>query len=147
MKIVRATPEMADQLVELSKTLGYKVEAEEVKQRLIKINKRDDHVFWVAVEDDQVMGFTHGYVRLLVEVPEAIEIGGMGVGDGYQGKGVGKQLIEAVEMWAKEKQIPRIVLSSNVLRQGAHGFYEHLGYKKIKQQFVFEKRLADGDVA
>jgi GNAT superfamily N-acetyltransferase len=147
MQIIRATIGMADNLVSLSKTLGYEVDLAGVKKRLNDINSRKDQAFFVAVDEGKAVGFTHGYLRLLVEVPEAIEIGGLAVVDGYQGKGVGKKLIEAVETWAREKKILWIVLSSNILRQGAHGFYEHLGYKKVKQQYVFEKHLKLGDVA
>jgi GNAT superfamily N-acetyltransferase len=142
IKVIRATSDMAKQLVALAKIMGYDVDTKGICQRLTAISNNSDHVFYVAVDDDKVVGFVHAYVRLLMEVPEAIEVGGLAVADDYQGKGVGKLLIQAVEKWAREKNILWIALYSNILRVGAHGFYEHLDYQKIKQQFVFEKRLA-----
>ena len=141
MKIVRATEANAAQLVKLCKTLGYEVNEEEVRQRVKEISQRSDHSLWVAMDQENAVGYTHGYVRLIVEVPVAIEIAGMVVAEDYQGKGVGRLLVRAIEAWAREKKISRIVLSSNVVRQKAHGFYEHLGYKRGKQQYRFDKWL------
>jgi len=147
MKINRATEANAAQLVELSKTLGYKVEIEGVSLRLKDILSRSDHVFFVAMDGDRVVGFIHGYIWLMVEVPAAVEFGGLAVAEDYQNKGVGKRLIQAIEVWAREKKISWLVLSSNIIREDAHGFYEHMGYKKYKQSYWFEKRLNIGDVA
>jgi GNAT superfamily N-acetyltransferase len=141
MEIVMATLSDVAGLVEVIKVMGYEVDEVGVRERMGKISKREDHCLLVAKERDEVIGFCHGYVRLLVEVGEAVEIGGLALKEDYQGKGVAKQLIEAMEAWVTKVGQDWIVLSSNIMRVKAHGFYEHLGYKKVKQQFAFEKRL------
>lgn len=50
-------------------------------------------------------------------------------------------MIEAIEAWVVSIGQNKIVLSSNITRLDAHGFYEHMGYRKTKQQFAFEKKL------
>ncbi|MBP9781154.1 GNAT family N-acetyltransferase [Candidatus Woesebacteria bacterium] len=125
----------------ISSSLDYTVSIEVVSQRIEKILQRDDHLLLVAKIDDQVVGFCHGYLRLLTEVVEAIEIGGLAVTEEHRGKGVAKQLVTAIEDWAKTMGCSQVVLASNIIRTNAHAFYEHLGYKKIKQQFAFEKNL------
>ena len=125
----------------ISYSLDYTVSIEVVSQRIEKILQRDDHLLLVAKIDDQVVGFCHGYLRLLTEVVEAIEIGGLAVTEEHRGKGVAKQLVTAIEDWAKTMGCSQVVLASNIIRTNAHAFYEHLGYKKIKQQFAFEKNL------
>ena len=62
------------------------------------------------------------------------EINGLVIDEKYRGKGVGKLLIEKVKQWAKEKGNDTLSLHCNVKRTGAHLFYEHLGFKEIKQQ-------------
>lgn len=139
--ITTATVEMVTDLVQLSQTLGYQTSASKVQDRVQRIIDRPDHCLLVATVDGEVAGFCHAYIRLLVEVDTAVEIGGLVVKEKYQGQGIGKQLVTGVEAWARQKKLSRIVLSSNILREKAHQFYEHLGYRKIKQQFAFEKVL------
>jgi GNAT superfamily N-acetyltransferase len=127
----------------VAEVMGYEVDEAGVRERVKKILERQDHCLLVAKEGDEVIGFCHGYVRLLVEVGEAVEIGGLAVKEEHQGKGVAKQLIVAMEAWVREIGQDWVVLSSNVMRVKAHGFYEHMGYEKSRQQFAFEKRLAE----
>lgn len=125
----------------IESSLGYAVSDTELTKRIEKILQRTDHLLLVAKIDDQVVGFCHGYLRLLTEVVEAIEIGGLAVAEAHRGKGVAKQLVTSIEDWAKSLGYTQVVLASNIIRTEAHAFYEHLGYKKIKQQFAFEKNL------
>ncbi len=141
VEIVRATSQDSSQLVGLSKVLGYDTDEASLIHRINKITGLNNHCLLVAKEDKKVIGFCHGYVRTLVEVAEAVEIGGLVVDDAWQGQGIAKKLVQGIEKWAVENGFNRVVLSSNIIRTNAHGFYEHLGYKKIKQQFAFEKKL------
>jgi GNAT superfamily N-acetyltransferase len=141
MKIVKVTLDDVAGLAMVAEVMGYEVDEAGVRERVKKILERQDHCLLVAKEGDEVIGFCHGYVRLLVEVGEAVEIGGLAVKEEHQGKGVAKQLIVAMEAWVSEIGQDWVVLSSNVMRVKVHGFYEHMGYEKSRQQFAFEKRL------
>ena len=136
-----ATRESVEQLIALTTLLGYAVTPDQMMERLTKINARKDHHFLVAKKENEILGFCHGYVRLLTEVDTAVEIGGLAVSESSRGKGVGRALVEGIELWAKSIGIPFLVLSSNIIRTEAHKFYEHLGYTKSRQQFAYEKRL------
>lgn len=141
VEIVHATSQDASQLVGLSKILGYDTDEASLTNRINKITSLNNHCLLVAKDGDEVIGFCHGYVRTLVEVEEVVEIGGLVVKDAWQGKGIAKQLVRGIEKWTLEKGLNSVVLSSNIIRTTAHGFYEHLGYKKIKQQFNFKKNI------
>jgi len=52
-----------------------------------------------------------------------------------QGQGVGKALIQQVEVVARELEIPRIELGSWDFNTSAHGFFERIGYKKRYFEF------------
>ncbi len=142
IKIFQATLAQANEISALCATMGYEATPREVRDRLEKILSHDDHRFFVANNDGQIVGFCHGYLRILAEVPEAIEIGGLAVSDSAQGKGVGRSLVAAVEEWAREMGIKTVVLSSNIKRTEAHDFYKHVGYTTQKQQYAFHKDIS-----
>ena len=48
----------------------------------------------------------------------------------YQNKGIGKQLIQKVEKYAKTNNMAAITLNSGISRKTAHIFYEKQGYSK-----------------
>lgn len=142
MTVSKATINDSTSLAEIiGSALGYAVSVTELTKRIEEILQRSDHLLLVAIEDSAVVGFCHGYLRLLTEVAKAIEIGGLAVAEEHRGKGVAKQLVLGIEAWASSLGCNQVVLSSNVIRTNAHAFYEHLGYTKIKQQFAFEKLL------
>ncbi len=141
MEIVKASLQDSQGLVSLSKVLGYEVDEAGVSKRLEKIISREDHCLLVAKEDEKLIGFCHGYVRTLVEVDEAVEIGGLAVVEEYRGQKIGRKLTEGIEDWARDNGFSQVVLSSNVIRENAHQFYQHLDYKIIKKQFALEKLL------
>lgn len=141
VQIIPATLEMSADIAKLCASMGYEATSEEVQSRLEKILERDDHHFLVAKVGNSIAGFCHGYIRLLVEVETAVEIGGLAVHEDFQGQGVGKKLVLGIEEWTKSIGLSFVVLASNIKREAAHEFYEHLGYPKVRQQFAFEKHL------
>jgi ribosomal protein S18 acetylase RimI-like enzyme len=79
---------------------------------------KNEEIF-VALSGSKVTGtisLSEGRIRNLFIKPE------------FRGKGIGKKLMSFVENSAKEKNIERVFLSSNI---SVAGFYEKLGYKSI----------------
>lgn len=126
MIIKQAIKSDAVMLVELAKAMGYETEETGVLARVSEITNRPDHCLLVAKEGENIVGFCHGYIRLLVEVDKAVEIGGLAVIPEWQGKGVARKLVEGIEEWAKKISLKWIVLSSNVKRTQAHGFFMNI---------------------
>ncbi|MFN3851414.1 MAG: GNAT family N-acetyltransferase [Spirosomataceae bacterium] len=56
----------------------------------------------------------------------------------YQGKGIGKKMMEFAMQIAKEKGCYKLTLSSNLRREAAHAFYESLGFTKHGYSFLIE---------
>ena len=72
--------------------------------------------------------------------PQA-EIGGLVVDEDHRCCGVGRLLMQQAEQWAREKGCSEVYLRSNVVREGAHAFYEGIGYSSAKTSMAFRKAL------
>jgi GNAT superfamily N-acetyltransferase len=69
------------------------------------------------------------------------EVAGLVVDKDCRGQGVGKELMKAVEGWAKEKDCVIVSLRSNIIRKEAHTFYKNIGYEIVKEQYTFRKKI------
>jgi GNAT superfamily N-acetyltransferase len=142
LKIRKATAADAPAIARLSGQLGYPVEPAAIAERLGRVLPRDEHVVFVA-ETAQVVGWTHAAEQEILEVGTLCEIWGLVVADGQRGKGVGRQLIEAVEDWARHRGLTEVSVRSNVIRPESHPFYERIGFARYKTQHAYRKRLRD----
>ena len=143
--IVRAATETdAGWISVLCGQLGYPSSAEEARGRLRIIFELPAHAAYVAQEEESgnVVGWVHVFIpRLLVSDSQA-EIGGLVVDEDLRGHGVGRMLMRRAEEWGLAHRCRSIRLRSNVVREGAHGFYERLGYSRLKTQTMFRESLA-----
>lgn len=76
-------------------------------------------------------------------MPVFAEVGGLVVDADHRGAGAGRMLLEAAEDWAVAEGCALILIQSNVVRKNAQDFYQKSGYKILKTQNVFQKRLGD----
>ena len=133
----------ADALVALLPDLGYAATAAQLVRRLGALRDWPDQEAFVAEVDGRLVGLCHVQgVRLLVSDGYA-EIQALVVSAACQGQGIGRQLLEHGCAWAAGRGYTRVRLRSNVIREGAHAFYEHLGFEKSKASFAFERRLTE----
>ncbi|MBW2981995.1 GNAT family N-acetyltransferase [Candidatus Woesearchaeota archaeon] len=104
------------------------------------IEKSKEIDLFVGVEDDKILGISglkENQVRKFYVNPR------------YQGKGVGRKLMDNLEKIAKKRKIKKLISHSTLY---AEGFYKKLGFKRIKRittnknnikfdEIVMEKRL------
>jgi len=132
----------APQLAPLAKQLGYDSTPEEVAARLPGIFADSEHIIFVA---EQKSGALAGYVDAFLFRTAAsdvrAEIAGMVVDEASRSRKIGRMLMARAEDWAREKGCSECGLRSNVIREGAHRFYENLGYRVNKTQKSFRKKL------
>jgi GNAT superfamily N-acetyltransferase len=111
-------------------------------ERLQCILNRPEHGAFVAEQEGSVVGWIHVYVAHIIEAPNSyVEIGGLVVDESQRGTGIGRALIEAAEDWTRRSGFDDIRLRSASKRVEAHKFYESLGYRIVKTQMRFEKKL------
>lgn len=96
---------------------------------------------YVAETNGCVVGLVTTVVTKSIEFPKNgyTKVNGLAVLPEYQGRGIGRRLLETIEARAAERGAGHIVLASGMQRTEAHKFYECVGYKKTS--FWFRKNL------
>lgn len=140
---VRSAKQIDESVIaDLAEQLGYPCSRHEIRERMAQILEDEEQAVLVAESaDTKVVGWVHLFIAQRLIVEPFVEIGGLIVAEGQRGSGVGKSLLEAAEAWAQDRGASGIRVRSNVIREGARRFYEHLGYRRVKQQNVFYKRF------
>ena len=131
-------PGDAAEVSALSRQLGYPLTVEQMLQNINAILATGDHDAYVAVHDKKLIGWIGVYYSVQLESPPYCEINGLVIDEHFRGKGIGKMLIERIRQWTKERGTNRLRLHCNVIRKETHLFYQHLGFKEMKEQKVFE---------
>ncbi len=130
-------------MAELSGTLGYPATSVVVAERLERLLSSPDEAVLVAeLPSGHVVGWIHGSAQELLESGRRCEILGLVVDTDHRAKGVGRQLVFAVEQWAMGRGLEQVAVRSNVLRADSHPFYESLGYTRAKTQHAYRKQLS-----
>lgn len=111
--------------------LGYPAEAADVVGRIQRIGTFEGAVAFVAVVDDAVVGVVTGHMfAALHSTPPAAWITALSIHNEHQRSGAGRALVERVEQWARERGAATIAVTSALHRDGAHAFYERLGWER-----------------
>lgn len=142
--IRRAKVTDADAIAELSRiSLGYDCSNEEVKSKLTKLCNQKNRTILVYVDQgsEKVVGFVQAELYQAVYFEDGLNILGLAVLPAYQGRGIGRQLMAAVESLAKNNQLSFIRLNAADYRHEAHAFYEAIGYRSNKLQKRFIKEI------
>ena len=135
---------MADaaRIAELSGILGYPNSPAAITERLKRLLPRTGDLVLVADQLPPVMGWVHAAEQELLDSGRRCEILGLVVAPEVRGRGVGRQLVAAVEEWAVQLGLRQLAVRSNIVRTESHPFYERLGFVKIKTQHAYRKQLA-----
>jgi len=128
-------------LVALLGELGYPTTEDEMLMRMVRFG--DGHQTLIAeTADGSVAGFIGLVVVPVYEYSAPVGyILALSVGSDFQGQGIGKALVVAAEDWFRQRGAHDVRVNSGLQREGAHRFYESLGYEKTG--FRFRKPLGE----
>ena len=127
-------------IAELATELGYPNKIEAIRSRICPIGETD--LLLVATDGSgSPVGFIQAHRVCIIEVGFRVEILGLVVSSTARRKGIARALIAEVEVWANRMSAEVVSVRSNTKRTEAHIFYPALGYKHIKTQAVYEKRI------
>lgn len=124
--------------------LGYDVDLDIVKKQIEKLTNDNKHNVIIGFENEQtrkIVGFVHAELYESLYMDTGLNILGLAVDSNFQGQGIGKKLMSAIEDYALKNNISFIRLNSNVRRTEAHKFYESIGYVCDKTQKRLIKKL------
>ena len=136
--IREANEDDAPELVTLCCQLGYPITINDLQKNLCAILQNDLETIFVAVYKEKVIGWIGVFKSVHLTTGPLCEISGLVIDENFHGKGAGKQLIDEVKKWSKNHGENILRVRSNTIRQEAHSFYFHLGFKEVKDQKVFE---------
>lgn len=130
----------AEAISNLNRTaMGYDYPAAETERKLqIVLSSGKDKIF-VAAAGERVVGYIHANDYDVLYFPTMKNIMGIAVDSAYRRCGIGKALLSAVEVWAKETGAKGIRLVSGAGRKEAHDFYRNCGFDGGKEQRNFKK--------
>jgi len=93
IQIRAATMKEAPQITELSIQLGYPLTVQDTITNIAAIDKSNYDMAYVAVMNNQVVGWIHVFYTMRLETGPFCEIGGLVVAASARGKGIGSQLV------------------------------------------------------
>lgn len=144
-RIRPATAADAAELARLAVELGYPTTPAQAAARLARMTGVNPGAVVLVAESQggaSLLGWVHVEPRVHLESEPFVEIGGLVVGARAHRSGIGRALMEAAESHARAAGFAVVRLRSNVVREGAHRFYDSIGYTRSKQQIAFVKELA-----
>lgn len=121
--------------------LGYEIAPEEIARRLSAVTDAPGHCLEVAERDGRVVGFIHFYARAALEKPPEVIVQALVVDAGLRGGGIGQRLMGRAEDWAADNGYPSVALGTQTKRDGAHAFYERLGYHVAATSHLMRKEI------
>lgn len=140
-KIRRCMVSDAKHIYELCRiSLGYDFTEQQVESNVRKLIGSAENLLMVAVdEDDECVGFIHACNHDPVYAPPMKDIMALAIYDEYRHIGIGKQLVAAVESWARETGASGLRVNSGIEQKSAVVFYKSCGFDYIKTLYNLRK--------
>lgn len=131
----------------ITRSLGYHCTLDMVSGRIAALTGESHCISLVWADDGsgEVGGFLHALRYDTLHNEGGWDVVSLAVIPELQGRGVGRQLLAALEEMVVAQGGSFVRLNSRVERTEAHGFYEHLGYTCDKLQKRFIKQVGEMD--
>ena len=142
IRIREATVQDAEAIAQLNtQGMGYDYPIANTAVNLTRILESPCDKVFVAVYDEETVGYIHVNDYRLLYAPAMINVMGIAVSDSCRRRGIGRQLLAAAEAWAQERGATAIRLVSGANRTEAHSFYRNCGFDGGREQVNFKKAL------
>jgi len=130
MDIVIKQPESPEELERYYDLRWRMLRAPWGEPRGSEIDEIEDRCFHIMVTNDETV---LGVGRLQYNAADEAQIRYMAVEKGYEGNGIGRMIVNALEQEAINKNVSTVMLDA---REPAVGFYQKLGYSIEKKSYV-----------
>ncbi len=119
---------------------GQVLSVERARRVVTKIKSYPDYRIYVVMADGKIIGT---FALLIMD-----NLAHMGAKSGIvedvvvhpsrQGRGIGKQMMQFAMDRCRDKGCYKLALSSNIVREEAHRFYDSLGFKRHGYSFIVD---------
>jgi GNAT superfamily N-acetyltransferase len=141
MEIRHALIDDAAEMARLAGELAYPMSTAEMARRLGVLLPNDRHYIAVAATGKDLRGWVHVEHRFSLEGGDRAELMGLVVDSSARRRGLGRDLVDVAENWARARGLSAVTVRSSAARELSHPFYEALGYSREKTQHVYRRVL------
>src|SRR4051794_15859726 len=136
VRVREAVDKDADAMARLCIQLGYPAESSVMPARLARLVADPNARALVATQGEDVVGLVTVHLRHTMnhEAPIA-QITLLIVDETVRSRGAGRALVGAAEEWARSRGTRRITVTTALNRDGAHAFYEKVGYAHTGRRY------------
>jgi RimJ/RimL family protein N-acetyltransferase len=107
----------------------FTVTAEQQARRIEEMARAEAGVVFVSEADDEVIGAVFGNRGVARRTRHSLYVV-IGVREAWVGRGVGRALLEALEAWARSRELHRLELTVDVNNRRAIALYEKCGFER-----------------
>lgn len=100
-----------------------------------------DHVVYVAVDGDQVVGVVHAAERAHFTGQMDAYVGELVTAPGMERRGIARALMATAEAWGTARGLTYLTLETGSANRGARALYAALGY--LEEDVRLTKRIGD----
>lgn len=110
-----------------------KMDREQTREFLRNLLAMGQNTILVAWHDEKAVGFVEFHIQMVPERNgmlgrQFVHVNSLAVDTAYRRRGIGRQLMEATEAWARRRRISEVVLNVYEFNVAALEFYAELGY-------------------
>lgn len=127
----------APRLAGLLAQLGYPAEPRDLPRRLARLADRGSAEAFVAEQDGRVVGVATAHALASIHAERDVAwLTTLVVAEDNRHKGVGRALVAAAEEWARTHKCERLSVTAALQRDGAHAFYQRLGFHHSGRRYT-----------
>ena len=131
------TRDDSEALARLATQLGYPADAASMPERLTRLAGDANARAFVASDGGRVVGMTTIHLRDTLNHSAPIaQITLLVVDEAIRSRGAGRALVDAAEAWARSRGAKRVAVTTALDRDGAHAFYERVGYVHTGRRYA-----------
>lgn len=130
----------AENVRRLSKAaLGFDYPADKFEENIRRLMATPTNMIFVAENNNRFVGYAHACDFDVIYGPPLKVLRAIAVQEEYRRYGAAKQLMEAVEEWARNSGAEGIRIYGGSERIAANHFYKSCGYEFVKPESKFMK--------
>ena len=128
-------PADIDRIIPFVKDLNPELEQQSIEQNQKEMFDIANYRCFGLFEFDDLIGISSGWITVRHYSGKQMEIDNVIITQAHRSKGYGKQFIEFIEQWSRDKGCHTIELNTYVTNTRSHKFYYDLGFKILGFHF------------